>query len=171
MARKTSLREYQAAVAERLRTLAQRGASAASRLGFMVGDTRWIMQLNEVAEVLPVPPVMPIPLSKSYFRGVCNVRGNLYGVVDFSAFMEKAPVASNVENRLLLLPQAVVHGSALLVSRMAGLRNAENFHLLERSSDLPVWIMNRYKDQDGNEWNELDVAALALDEKFLNVGI
>ncbi len=171
MARKTSLREYQVAVAERLRTLAQRGASAASRLGFMIGDTRWVMRLNEVAEVLPVPSITPIPLSKSYFRGVCNVRGNLYGVVDFSAFMERAPVTPNVENRLLLLPHTVVHGSALLVSRMAGLRNAENFKLLERSSDLPAWVVNRYKDQDGNEWNELDVAALALDEKFLNVGI
>lgn len=171
MARKTSLREYQIAVAERLRTLAQSGASAASRLGFMIGDTRWIMQLQSVAEVLPVPPVVPIPLTKPYFNGMCNVRGNLYGVIDFSAFMDRPPVTRNIENRLLLLPQTVVHGSALLVSRMAGLRNAENFSVLEREANLPDWIANKYRDQDGNEWNELDVSVLSQHEKFLNVGI
>src|SRR5258706_15006620 len=104
MARKRSLRDYQIAVAERLRTVAQEGTAAASKLGFMVGDARWILNLNEVAEVLPVPPIVTIPLTKPYFIGTCNVRGNLYGVIDFSAFMGKPPIVSGVENRLLLLP-------------------------------------------------------------------
>jgi twitching motility protein PilI len=170
MARKTSLREYQIAVAERLRTLQERGASAASKLGFMVSDTRWIMNLNEVSEVLPVPPIVPIPLTKPYFNGMCNVRGNLYGVVDFSAFMGKAPVALGVENRLLLIPSTFVQGAALLVNRMAGLRSPEGFVPLERQSDTPVWVTNLYRDTEGQIWNELDVAALTQHDQFLNVG-
>ncbi|MES2353763.1 MAG: chemotaxis protein CheW [Pseudomonadota bacterium] len=167
---KTSLREYQAAVVERLRSLGQRGASASSKLGFVVRDTRWIINLNEVAEVLPVPPVVPIPLTKPYFNGMCNVRGNLYGVVDFSAFMDKAPITRAVENRLLLLPPAVVQGAALLVSRMAGLRSPEAFVLADREPDTPLWVRNLYRDAEGHVWNELDVTTLAQHEYFLNVG-
>lgn len=170
MARKTSLREYQTAVAERLRTAAQRGAAAASKLGFMVGDTRWIMNLQDVAEVLPVPPIVAIPLTKAYFIGTCNVRGNLYGVVDFSAFMGRSPMTPSVESRLLLLPSTFVQGAALLVSRMAGLRSPEAFVQGDREHDAPSWVANTYRDADGQVWSELDVGSLAQHEQFLNVG-
>jgi len=136
----------------------------------MIGDTRWIMSLHAVAEVLPVPPIVPIPLTKIYFNGTCNVRGNLYGVVDFSAFMGRPAVKRSVENRLLLLPTAYVQGAALLVTRMAGLRSPESFTLLERPSDAPVWVGNAYRDAEGQTWNELDVSALTQHEQFLNVG-
>jgi twitching motility protein PilI len=170
MARRTSLREYQIAVAERLRTVSLQ-AAAASKLGFMVAETRWIMNLNEVAEVLPVPRIVSIPLTKSYFLGMCNVRGNLYGVLDFAAYMDKAPVAPTVESRLLLLPSTVVQGAAVLVSRMAGLRSVESFLRLESDPDAPAWLAGRYRDSDGQIWSELAVAGLTQHERFLNVGL
>lgn len=167
---RASLREYQTAVAERLRNLSLLDASASSMLGFVAGDRRWVLNLRDVAEVLPVPAMMPIPLTRPYFTGVCNVRGNLFGVVDFSAFIGRGAVTSGVENRLLLLPPALVQGAALLITRMAGLRNPESFVSLEREPDTPDWIANRYRDQEATEWQELNVAALVQHELFLNVG-
>lgn len=170
MARKTSLRDYQAAVAERLRNLALQDASASSKLGFMIGDMRWIMNLYEVAEVLPVPSIVPIPLTNTYFNGMCNVRGNLYGVVDFAAFIDRAPVIPAVENRLLLLPATLVQGAALLVSRMAGLRNPETLVTVENEAGTSPWAINLYRDPEGHVWHELDVSTLTQQERFLNVG-
>ena len=37
--------------------------------------------------MIPVPPITPVPLTRPWFRGVANVRGNLYSVVDFAAFV------------------------------------------------------------------------------------
>ena len=54
MARRTGLREFQMAVAERLRTAASRTA-VASKLGFQVGAENWFVSLNQVSEVIPVP--------------------------------------------------------------------------------------------------------------------
>ena len=167
---RASLREYQTAVAERLRNLSLQEASASSMLGFVAGDMRWVLNLRDVAEVLPVPVMMPIPLTLPYFTGVCNVRGNLFGVVDFSAFIGRGAVPPGVENRLLLLPSALVQGAALLITRMAGLRNPESFVSLERAPSTPDWIAHRYRDQEGTEWQELNVTALVQHELFLNVG-
>ena len=170
MARKTSLRAYQAAVAERLKNLSLQEPSAASKLGFLVGDGRWLVNLYDVAEVLPAPPIVPIPRTRACFNGVCNVRGNLYGVMDFSAFIGGPPTAPSLESRLLLLPSLLVQGAALLVSRMAGLRNPVSFTAVERESDASPWVSSIYHDAEGNLWRELDVKSLVQQEPFLNVG-
>ncbi|MBA2689843.1 MAG: chemotaxis protein CheW [Burkholderiales bacterium] len=169
MARKTSLREYHAAVAERLKNLSLQEASAASKLGFLVGDMRWIINLHEIAEVLPVPSIVSLPLTRPYFKGICNVRGSLYGVMDFAAFLGELPIVPGMENRLLLLPAPLVQGAALLVSRMAGLRNPDTFTPTERQPDTPPWVQ-LYHDAEGNLWHEVDVAVLSREELFLNVG-
>ena len=54
MARRISMREYQAALSERLRN-AIMSASAATVLGVAIGEDRWLVHMNDVSEVLPVP--------------------------------------------------------------------------------------------------------------------
>ena len=51
-----------------------------------MGGDNWFVALHQVSEVIPVPPTVPVPLTQPWFRGVANVRGNLYSMVDFSAF-------------------------------------------------------------------------------------
>ena len=76
MARRTSLREFQQSVAQRLRDLASR-KSVASKLGFQVGSQNWLVTLTDVSEVIPVPAVMPVPRTEDWFAGVANVRGKI----------------------------------------------------------------------------------------------
>jgi twitching motility protein PilI len=170
MARKTSLREYQIAVAQRLSNLSAIGTSISSKLGFQAGGYYWFVNLQDVSEVIPVPVIVTVPLTQTYFCGLTNIRGNLYGVVDFSAFMGGAPVTPGMETRLLLLPQTTVQGAALLVNRMAGLRNADGFVAGVRPHDAPAWVKGVFTDADGIAWRELDARKLAEDDRFLNVG-
>ena len=169
MARRTGLREFQIAVAERLRTASARTALA-SKLGFQVGADNWFVSLQQVSEVIPVPQSVPVPLTHSWFRGVANVRGNLYSMIDFSAFQGGDPISSGMERRVILINERLVAGSGLLVSRMLGLRNPEQFTAEpEGGSPLP-WVKGVYRDSDGARWHELDVAALVREERFLEVG-
>ena len=93
MARRTGLREFQISVAERIRTASSR-AALSSKLGFQVGAENWFVSLHQVSEVIPVPTMVPVPRTHSWFRGVANVRGNLYSVVDFAAYQGRDPIAS-----------------------------------------------------------------------------
>ncbi|MEO5692317.1 MAG: chemotaxis protein CheW [Usitatibacter sp.] len=169
MARRTGLREFQLSVAERLRTAGTRTA-VASKLGFQVGPENWFVSLNQVSEVIPVPATVPVPLTHTWFRGVANVRGNLYSVVDFSAFQGAAPIVGGVERRVILVSERLVGGAGLLVSRMLGLRNPEQFNAAARPAVAPPWVAGAYTDAGGTQWMELDLPALVREQRFLEVG-
>src|SRR5205823_7479276 len=97
-----SLREYQLALSERLQS-AEAGARLPSRLGVQIGGEGWLVDLEEAAEVIAVPAISPVPLAKPWFRGVANVRGNLYSVSDFRAFLGGEALKVAAEARLLVL--------------------------------------------------------------------
>ncbi len=169
MARRTGLREFQLAVAERLRTASTR-AALASKLGFQVGADNWFVALHQVSEVIPVPASVHVPLTHSWFRGVANVRGNLYSMVDFSAFQGGEPIASGIERRVILVSERLVGGAGLLVSRMLGLRNPEQFSGAPKPADSPAWVAAAFTDAGGTRWLELDLPALVRERRFLEVG-
>lgn len=170
MARKTSLREFQLSVANRLRDLASR-KTVASKLGFQVGGENWIVNLVDVSEVIPVPQVMQVPLTLNWFRGVANVRGNLYSIADFAAFQGGEQTSQGTERRVILLSDRRIAGSGLLIGRMLGLRNPEQLTREPDPPGMPVWVRGVFRDPAGMLWKELDVAALAEDPKFLEVGV
>jgi twitching motility protein PilI len=169
MARRTGLREFQLSVAERLRTAATR-ATLSSRLGFQVGGVNWFVSLHQVSEVIPLPTIVPVPLTQPWFRGVANVRGTLYSIVDFSAFQGGDPTTGGTERRVILVSDKLVSGAGLLVSRMLGLRNPEHFIATERPSDAAPWVGAVFKDAAGASWHEFDLARLAKESRFLEVG-
>jgi twitching motility protein PilI len=165
----TSLRDYQIALSKRLQTAAA-GTRVASKLGLRVGGEAWVVDLKEAAEVIPVPPVSPVPLARSWFKGVANVRGTLYSVTDLAALLGLPPVALSDQARLLLVAERFRAGAALLVDGSFGLRNASEF------TPQPVsaggrWVRAQYADADGKLWKELDVASLIQDEAFLEVSL
>jgi twitching motility protein PilI len=169
MSRRTGLREFQLSVAERIRTAATRTA-VSSKLGFQVGAENWFVSLNQVNEVIPVPPIVAVPLTHSWFRGVSNIRGNLYSVIDFSAFKGGDPTPPGVERRVILVSDRLVAGAGLLVSRMLGLRNPEQFTATGRPADAPPWVAGVYTDAGASRWLELDLPALVREQRFLEVG-
>jgi twitching motility protein PilI len=169
MGRRTGLREFQLSVAERIRTASSR-AALASKLGFQVGAENWFVALNQVNEVIPVPPTVAVPLTHSWFRGVANIRGNLYSMIDFSAYQGGDSIASGMERRVILISDRLVGGAGLLVSRMLGLRSPEQFTAAPRPADAHAWVGGVFTDAGGTRWLELDLPALVREQRFLEVG-
>jgi len=169
MARRGSLREFQLSLGERLRTATTR-AALSSRLGFQVGADNWFVSLTQVSEVIPVPTAVTVPLTRPWFRGVANVRGNLYSIIDFSEFQGREAISAGMEKRVILISEHLVGGAGLVVSRMLGLRNPEQFTQLERPADAPPWLGGVYSAAGGTRWLELDLPALVRQPGFLEVG-
>ena len=168
MAARVSLRDYQRGLAERLRG-AQAGAMAASRLGLQVGQDPWVGDLADAAELIPVPAITAVPLTRPWFRGVVNVRGNLYNVVDLAAFFGGTPVAAGEQARLLLLAERFLMRSALLVDRSLGLLDARELTPHADAPSASPWIRALHADRGGRIWRELDVAQLVRHAVFLGV--
>lgn len=166
---RTGLREFQLSLGERLRTATTRAAMS-SRLGFQVGADNWFVALHQVSEVIPVPASVTVPLTASWFRGVANVRGNLYSIVDFAAFQGGDATGPAMERRVILVSDRLIGGAGLLVSRMLGLRNPDQFEKLERPADAPPWVGGVYAAAGGTRWLELDLPQLVQQAGFLEVG-
>jgi twitching motility protein PilI len=168
MAQQISLREFQQGLAQRLRE-AQTETEPTSRLSIEAGKRGWLLKLDEAGEMLPLPEISSVPLTRPWYLGLANIRGVLSSVVDFGAFMDGDLTVRTPDCRLLLITERLQSYSGLLISRMLGLKNVQNMELAEGAVDRP-WIGAAYRDKDGRVWRELNMDALVSHDDFLRVG-
>jgi twitching motility protein PilI len=169
-AAKLDLRSFQQELANRLasKTAAQ---VESSRLGLACGGDQWLLRLSDAGEVIAVPALADVPLTKPWFRGLANIRGNLYSVIDFAGFLGRGNVPAASHNRLVLFgARAGELNAGIVVARVLGLRNLAELAPAAPSADAPAWYAQRWIDADGNAWQEIDLARLAREPAFLQVG-
>lgn len=164
MSKRLNLREFQQGLSNRIQAK-DRGAGQVSTLGVQIAGQNWLVDMGDISEVLPLPPLTSVPLSKPWFRGVANVRGNLYCVADMALYQRKAAVSGDIANRVLLVAERHGFNAALLVDRVLGLRDARAWQQSETGGQF------EYRDNQGNLWHKLDVAGLLGQPEFLQVAI
>ena len=119
---------------------------------------------------MPPPPLSIVPLTRSWFRGLANVRGALYGVVDLAQFHGEAAITPSGRARLLLIGARLGIHCALLVSHSLGLRSADDFEVDVGEEDRP-WVAQRLRDAQGQLWLQVDVTKLLASPQFLDAGL
>lgn len=169
MSKRISLRQFQENLARRLAE-----ASTSDRrtlLGVEAGEENWLVDLTDTGEILPVPTLAPVPLTRQWFRGIANVRGSLYGVIDFSSFHNGAPIAPVGSARLLLIGSRHGVNGALLFSRATGLRSLDEFEPDAGPTDERPWVAATLRDMWDRRWRRLDARALLTHPVFLEAGV
>jgi twitching motility protein PilI len=180
LSQSTQLKDFQSRLNERLRE-AGTTPDLAARLGLMIGGQRWLVDLSEAGEIVPVPDtIAPVPLTRDWLLGLVNLRGALYTVIDLQRFAHLGRTEVSKESRLLALAARLEFNAAILVTRMLGLRNVASMRIEESSpspeeggfgpSGRPDWVGRTLIDADGHRWHELDLARLAAGSTFLLAG-
>jgi twitching motility protein PilI len=171
-ARRTRLREFQARLVERMQAARSGEQQHASQLGVVIGQNRWLLDLQEAGEIISVGAIAKVPLTQSWFLGLITNRGNLISVVDFAAYLGEPATHIDKECRIVSLAPSLSFNSGLLVSRIMGLRNMAGMQPRPAPQDSsPPWLRNRYLDQDGQVWTELSLSAIIQEPQFLHVGL
>lgn len=168
MSKRISLREFQQALSERIqRSSAQ--PIGTTRLAVQVGGQNWLIDLADISEVIAPPPVTSVPLTHSWFLGITNIRGRLYTVVDLPAYAGLGATSMHAGNRLLLTHTRFSAQAALLVDQALGLRNLEQ---MQRDPDVAQarWNNERYRDEAGTLWHNVDLDSLVNHAEFLAAG-
>jgi twitching motility protein PilI len=172
MAKRLSLRDFQEDLSARLLS-AKRGETAPPMLGFRAGGRRWLLELPDSGEVVPLPVLSPVPLTQPWFAGMANIRGGLHAVADFAQFSGAAPTPRTERSRLLLIGARHGINSALLVESIEGLRPLSALHMIDRPADTPEadWIDAVYQDEQGSHWLHIALTHLLQDSAFLDIAL
>ena len=172
-ARRHRLREFQAQLVERMQAASSGTHTQASKLGVLIGETRWLLNLQEAGEIVSVGAVTPVPLTKDWFLGLVNVRGNLISVIDLGCFRGMAATRIEKDSRVIAFAPSLSFNCGLLVSRVMGLRNVAEMTLQADAQDREKtpWAARQYIDRESQVWTELDLSLIVQDPQFLHVGI
>ena len=174
MAKREALRELQSRLAQRLQA-AMSEVPAASWLAVQCAGVGLIFPLRTAGEIFTAAGVLPVPHTQPWFLGVANLRGGLHGVGDMGAFLGLRKRPLTLDNlgdqaRLLALNPSTGGHCALLVDRLAGLRNQPQLtRLPDPPGARPAFAGALFRDHQQQVWQEIDLAALAQQEQFLGI--
>lgn len=110
-----------------------------------------------------------MPLTRRWYNGLVNVRGTLHGMVDLADFCGYGVTPRNSESALLLCGQRHGLNAGLLVRRVVGLRNAQDFSAVAGARPDKPWISGIVADHEGREYREISVVALVRDPAFMDI--
>ena len=75
-------------------------------LCFTLGSEEFGVDLNLINQIIQLPPVTPVPRTRSYFKGVISVRGEIVTVVDFRQLLGLEPAQITRTTRVLMIEHA-----------------------------------------------------------------
>lgn len=129
--------------------------------------------LEEMAELLEMPPCTRLPRVKSWVRGVANVRGKLLPVIDFADFLGGQLLTPPNQHRIVVLDLNGLY-VGLLVDRVLGMRhfrvddyNADAVSDIEAVAPFVSGAFN----EAGDSWYMLRPLTLAQDPRFMDVSL
>lgn len=143
-----------------------------SGVGFRIGEMNLLAPLDLVSEILPVPVITPVPGTKSWLKGIANVRGNLITIVDLPEFLEGKPLLVNDRTRLMVINVGEIN-TAVMVEDIYGMRHFEesNRQHVGASDDMIGAFLGDAFLQNDVLWGVFDLRALATNTAFHDVAL
>ncbi|WP_240141381.1 chemotaxis protein CheW [Nitrosomonas sp. HPC101] len=154
---------------EQSNTKVQKISLAIPVLGITINEDRWLIPMNDISEILPVPKITPVFLTHPWFLGVINVHDNIYGVCDLAHYLDEKPTRVNVKTRIFLTASRSRTGYAMLAESVLGIRDLMEFTRQPDHEDKRPVIANIYNDRQNRSWRMLNLPALVRLESFLKV--
>ncbi len=174
MANKEALRELQGRLAERMQQ-ARTAQTVQSWLAVECRGLGVLLPLEQAGEIHASVPPMAVPHTHPWFRGVANLRGGLYGVVDLGSYLgleaqQEVSFARDQARLVAVNPQFGLN-CAVLVDRLAGLKRADQLtrEPTKVGEPRPGFAGDQWADADGRLWLEVRLAELAGDQQFLGI--
>ncbi len=184
MAWREALRDFYSRIAARLQA-SDHAPAGAAWLAVHVAGRPCLLPMAQTGEIFPALEVRRLPYTRTWLRGVANLRGELHSVIDLTGFLPRspdpqaataAPLAA-LGGWFVTLHPALQMRCALHIDRLEGMRPAGDFgpELAAPSpaeaATCPPWACAWRVDAEGGSWLALDLHRLAQEPAFLDAGI
>jgi twitching motility protein PilI len=137
-------------------------------VGYRVGKRHLVSDFREVVEIVPMPPITPVPGAQPWLLGVGNLRGNLFPVVDLKCFMEGERTVQQEGQRVLIMRQAG-GDVALTIDELFGQRSFEQEQDTgtgDLASGRYAHFIDRAFHGDGHDWGVISLQLLSRTPEF-----
>ena len=144
-----------------------------SGIGFRLGHQHFVAAMDEITEILKVPPVTRLPNVKPWVQGVANVRGRLIPVVDLDLFFD-APSQESLRNRHILVIEQQEQVDGLIVDAVEGMQHFPVDEFSDTVPELPAAIsafIRGHYVRDNRVWAVISMADLYEHEAFQDVAV
>lgn len=143
-------------------------------VAFSLGGYQLVAPLGDIAEVLSLPDVTPVPLSKPWLTGIANVRGRLLPITHLSQFLGlPQPQQRNLNQKLLVIDQPNIF-SGLLVDEILGIQTFSQRQYeavgLPNESPLAPYTHGRFQQND-TTWYIFMPSLLVEDVQYLEAAL
>ena len=136
-----------------------------------VGEWNLVFPFSEGFEVLAEQEIQPVPWAARWTRGMTNIRGDIFTVVDFSDFLGLGAVPSLRSAILFKLPDENLK-SALLLERWVNLRSfPEGLEQVETTGFPPLLsaLVSSVLVEGEQTWAVLDADRLCQMPEFVSI--
>lgn len=166
-----SLREFQKQLASRLQQAQQVGAGVAAVVAVSTARGHWLLNAAQVVEIIAMPALTPVPLTRPWFMGLIHHRSRFISVIDLDAFVAGPVSEAHTGDRLLVLPPASSMHCALRIARVHTLLDPSPWQAAGRTPHAPRWTGTRLTDGEQRCWTRIDVDALLRDPQLIDIGL
>jgi len=142
-------------------------------IGFRIAGMQLVTPVDEVTELLTYPAMSRVPGTKSWVKGIANVRGNLLPIMDLKDYLMRETTKLSIKSRVLVVNHGGIF-AGLLVDEVLGLKHFQDedysHKLPEADNFLKSYMTGAYK-QDTEEWGVFSMHALAKSPLFLQIAV
>lgn len=173
MAKRQTLQELQARLAERLQSVQAENGAGLQWLAVRAAERYYLVPLAQAGEIFPWQPPKAVPYTQPWYWGVANLRGSLTGVADLAHLLGH-PV-TRTEQRLTQASLISIHpvlevNACIVVDQLLGLRGEKDFVRVVPGDDAHhAHLGEVYEDGEGVRWQMLRLQSLVQSPDFLNV--
>jgi len=138
-----------------------------------IGADEILLTMRVVREIIIPPDVTRVPGVQVWLKGIANLRGTLFPVVDLEQFLEVAPNNENPQQRRLLVLEHQGFLIGFLVAAVHGMKNFMNTDHVEQrpaiNESLVPFVSKSFQNAD-EHFPVLDVDLIMQNPQFNQVG-
>ena len=142
-----------------------------SGIAYRMGDIRLVSPMGDVAELLDYPELTRVPGSKTWLKGVANVRGVLLPIVDLNGFIMGTNSQLQKRSRVLVIHAGEL-SCGLLIDEVLGLRHffeeEKLDHQHQMQDEIQPLLVGGYRQGD-MDWGVFSFKKLAEHPQFMEV--
>ena len=139
-----------------------------SGVAFRIGHSRMVAALGGVVEILIYPELSVVPNTRSWVRGIANLRGKLLPVIDMNGYLHGCLTSLGKRTRVLVVDCEGVY-TGLVVDEVMGLKHFSEETFVTKFSGIDE-ALRPYVDQgfcvDGEHWGIFRLLNLVESPQF-----